>query len=332
MDHKHINYLKEKSIESFLLSIETFNKPTINYRLEGCVFFLCNAWELMLKAKLLSDGISIYYPNNNRTLSLMDCAAKIMTNKNDPVRINLSVITTLRNTATHDIIPDFEVIYMPFLSFCVKAFADKLFDYLNVNISDYIKTDFLSLFANNKIINGTEILSSYGENMKEIFDERVNSLKGVIEENPDISIAYNINVNLVRINNKSKADFTFYATNNPKDQNVKYVDRLIDPNITYTMTYYNIINDVDKIIKRDSIPFTPIKEPIPTQRNKNPNIFTNVCFDTLNKEFKFKEDNEYCYEFQSGNATIRKYSEKLITKIITLILEDKDIVVKLRKK
>ena len=97
MDEKHFDFLKKKSIDSFLLSIEVFNKPTIDYRLEGCVFFLCNAWELMLKAKLLKDGKSIYYPKSSRTLSLSDCANKLMTNKKDPVRINLEIITALRN-------------------------------------------------------------------------------------------------------------------------------------------------------------------------------------------------------------------------------------------
>jgi len=32
---KLIEFFKDKSIKSFLLSIEVFNKPTIDYRLEG---------------------------------------------------------------------------------------------------------------------------------------------------------------------------------------------------------------------------------------------------------------------------------------------------------
>lgn len=45
--------LLEKSQEAFILAIELFNRPTIRYRVEGCAFFLCNAWELMLKAYLI---------------------------------------------------------------------------------------------------------------------------------------------------------------------------------------------------------------------------------------------------------------------------------------
>lgn len=58
--------LLEKSQEAFILAIELFNRPTIRYRVEGCAFFLCNAWELMLKAYLIKrDGYkSIFYPGS----------------------------------------------------------------------------------------------------------------------------------------------------------------------------------------------------------------------------------------------------------------------------
>lgn len=53
----------EKSIEAFIMAIEIYNKPTLRYRVEGFSFFICNAWELMLKAYLIeSQGEkSIYY-------------------------------------------------------------------------------------------------------------------------------------------------------------------------------------------------------------------------------------------------------------------------------
>ena len=55
--------LIEKSKECFTMAIEIYNKPTIKYRVEGFSLFICNAWELMLKAYLIKrDGMSsIYY-------------------------------------------------------------------------------------------------------------------------------------------------------------------------------------------------------------------------------------------------------------------------------
>ena len=45
--------LLDKSKEAFTMAIEIYNKPTIKYRIEGFSFFICNAWELMLKAYIL---------------------------------------------------------------------------------------------------------------------------------------------------------------------------------------------------------------------------------------------------------------------------------------
>ena len=54
--NKYINELLNKSEEAYLMSIEIINKPTINYRTEGFCFFICNAWELLLKAYLINKA------------------------------------------------------------------------------------------------------------------------------------------------------------------------------------------------------------------------------------------------------------------------------------
>lgn len=328
MDQKHFEFLKKKSIDSFLLSIEIFNKPTIDYRLEGCVFFLCNAWELMLKAKLLKDGKSIYYPKSSRTLSLSDCAAKLMTNKKDPVRVNLDIITSLRNTATHDIIPELEIVYLPYLTFCVKAYTEKMYSYLDVNISNYIKNDFLALFTNNNHVNKGEILSKYGQDMNTIFDKKISDINEIVSENVDCEIAYSVDVNLVRVNNKSKADFSFYASKNPKDKNIKYIDRYLDLNQTHSLTFHQVTNEIDRRIKKENILFTPLREPIKTKKNPNPNIFTTVCLDKIVKKYDIKGNPDFCQSIKNGESLIYKYSPKLIEYIIALILDDSEIVLK----
>ena len=95
-----VNRLIDKSIESFLMAIEVYNKPTIHYRIEGFSMFICNAWELLLKAHMMNTQgeRSIYYKDNpNRTLSLENCIEKVFTNRKAPLRLNLEKIIELRN-------------------------------------------------------------------------------------------------------------------------------------------------------------------------------------------------------------------------------------------
>lgn len=331
MDEKHFEFLKQKSIDSFLLSLEIFNKPTIDYRLEGCVFFLCNAWELMLKAKLLEDGKTIYYPNTSRTYSLAESIKRVLTNHKDPVRVNLELINTLRNTATHDIIPEFELIYMPYLTFCVKAYADKMYDYFKVNVSKLIKGNFLSLFVSNERVDQSEILSKYGQDMKTIFDNRVSSIYEVHSNNPDSEIGVNVSINVARISNKNKADFTFYASNNNNDRNVMYIDRYVDPNQTHQLTFNGVLAEVDNSIKKNNIPFEPIRQPIPTEKNNDPKLFNSKCLQIFLKAFDIKNNEEYCKKIINGKQEVYKYSDKLVSFIITKIIEDKDVIIKNKK-
>lgn len=83
MENKNelIDKMLEKSQEAFLLAIEIYNKPTIKYRLEGFAFFICNAWELLLKSYIIknNDMDSIYYKNKpDRTIALNECIKKFL--------------------------------------------------------------------------------------------------------------------------------------------------------------------------------------------------------------------------------------------------------------
>jgi hypothetical protein len=62
--------LIEKSKEALLLAIEIYNKPTVQYRLEAFAIFYTNAWELLMKAKIVEDTKrekSIFSPRRKKT-------------------------------------------------------------------------------------------------------------------------------------------------------------------------------------------------------------------------------------------------------------------------
>lgn len=105
--------LIDKAKEAFVLAIEIYNKPSIRYRLEGFSFFICNAWELMLKAHMMNKfgEDSIYYHDKpNRTITLEKCVQKIFTNEKAPLRKNLEKVIELRNTSTHFITEEYEAV------------------------------------------------------------------------------------------------------------------------------------------------------------------------------------------------------------------------------
>ena len=92
---KYINALLNKSEEAYLMSIEIINKPTINYRTEGFCFFICNAWELLLKAYLVNKfeniGVINYKDDTNRTIGLDECVEKVFTSTTDKNKNNIFI-------------------------------------------------------------------------------------------------------------------------------------------------------------------------------------------------------------------------------------------------
>ncbi|RAG47631.1 DUF3644 domain-containing protein, partial [Burkholderia multivorans] len=116
-----------KSIEAFILGLEIYNKPTIRYRIEGFSFFICNAWELMLKAEMMNRQESIYFKDSpDRTLSLEAVVKKIYSDVNTRVRLNLERIIELRNISTHFITEDYELKYAPLFQACVLNFVNEM--------------------------------------------------------------------------------------------------------------------------------------------------------------------------------------------------------------
>jgi hypothetical protein len=49
-------HLLENSISAILSAIEIYNKPDFKYRNEIFVILTVNAWELLLKSKILKDN------------------------------------------------------------------------------------------------------------------------------------------------------------------------------------------------------------------------------------------------------------------------------------
>jgi len=136
-EEKLYKQLLDKSQEAFIMSIEIYNKPTIKYRVESFSFLICNAWELMLKAKIIKDEgeQAIYFKDNlERTKSLSWCVKHVFTNDMTPLRKNLEEIIELRDLSTHFITQEYELIYVPLFQSCVNNYTNKMIDFHSIEL------------------------------------------------------------------------------------------------------------------------------------------------------------------------------------------------------
>lgn len=107
-------YLLENSISVIFSAIEIYNKPDFRYRNEIFVVLTVNAWELLLKSKILKDNNgklnSLYIKkadgtfalNRNKTKKTIDIFSAINLNKLDTnLKRNLKEFIRIRDNAIH---------------------------------------------------------------------------------------------------------------------------------------------------------------------------------------------------------------------------------------
>ncbi|WP_302319104.1 DUF3644 domain-containing protein [Holdemanella biformis] len=312
--------LVDKSIEAFIMGLEIYNKPTIKYRIEGFSFFICNAWELMLKAELLNRNEDIYYSDKSgRTLSLEPTIKKIYSDKNTRVRLNLEKIIELRNISTHFITEDYEAKYAPLFQACVLNFVNEIKRFHNIDISNYISQNFLTITANYEPLSNEQIRLKYPPEIAERFIQQSNQIDVLTQEYDSDKFAIPIKQNLYITKKKDEADFVI-AMASESPNKVAIVKELKDPANTHKYAFNNVIAVVNNRLSKSNI------------KLGYKNGFNSYVLNLFIEFYDIKSDNKYSYKHSLGNSTSYTYSERLIDFIINEIKKNSDGFVESLKK
>lgn len=306
-----INEFINKSTEAFIVGIELYNKPTINYRTEGFSFFICNSWELMLKAYLLKQNKSIYYNDNkNRTLSLSDCVKLVYTDKNTRIRQNLEKIIDLRNISTHYITQDYEIKYAPLFQACVINYVKELYRFHKVDITKKLSQNFLTICASIEPLTNEEIKIKYPARIAEKLIEKSNEIALLTKEYNSDKFAINIKQNLYITRKKDEADF-LVKFDKESNNRVTKIKELKDPANTHPYTHDTVISVVQDRMNKLGITI---------DYKKGYNSYVQKLFFNF---YNIKSNSTYCYKHKLGNHDQCTYSQQLVDFIIKCIKESK---------
>lgn len=306
--------LLNKSIEAFSMAIEIYNKPTIQYRVEGFALFICNAWELMLKAYMIRKfgSTSIYFDDKpNRTLSLENCIDKIFTNNKDPLRINLEKIIELRNTSTHFITEEYEMVYIPLFQSCILNFNEKIKIFHDIDMTDHIPQNFLTLSVSMKALDESEIIAKYPEEIAMKILENKNTIDDLAATN---NAKFAIRIDHYHYLTKDKTKATSMVKIDPSaDASVKIIKELKDPNETHKYTAKNCITWIKNDLTKNHISL--LYKGCPVKFNNF--HFTNFC-----KHFGIKQNQKFCYIHKQFSQPQYSYSQQAIEFILTELKKD----------
>lgn len=299
--------LIKKCIESFVMGLEVYNKPTIQYRIEGFSFFICNAWELMLKAELLNRGENIYYEDNpERTINLNNAIKLIYPDENTRIRLNLEKIVDLRNISTHFITQEYEIKYAPLFQACVMNFINETIRFHNEDVSDHITQNFLTISASYEPLSNEEIKLKYPPEIAEKFIKETNEIDVLSKEYGSDKFSIDIKQNLYITKKKEDAHF-LVSVHKDAENKVEIVKEHKDPSDTHKYSYTNVIKAVSERLKKKNVTMD------------YPKGFNQHVLNLIIDFYDIKNEEKYSYKHKIGKQESYTYSQQFIDFIVNEI-------------
>ncbi len=315
--------LIDKAKEAFLMALEVYNKPSIRYRVEGFSFFICNAWELMLKARIIqtSGESAIYYRDNpSRTISLENCIKAIFTNEHAPIRKNLEKIVELRNTSTHFIVEEYEMVYIPLFQACVFNFNEKMMEFHSVDMTCVVPENFLTLAASIRTLTATEIRAKYPKEIAERFLTVTDNINAEIaQSNSDFAIRIDHRHYITK--NKSEAT-EILAVSKDADSKVQIIKELKDPNDSFKYTAKKCIKEINNRLFRAKVQLL---------YQGNPAVFNSYHFNLFVRYYDIKSNAKLCFTYRINAAPTYSYSAQAIDFIVEEIKKDPENIIQCLK-
>lgn len=98
-----------KAVESLVLSIEHFNRPSDRGRVDAVLILLDHAFEMLLKAGILQRGGKIRKPREKQTIGFDECLRKALSDGtvkflSEEQVLQLQALNTLRDAAQHHLV------------------------------------------------------------------------------------------------------------------------------------------------------------------------------------------------------------------------------------
>lgn len=317
-EHEKLTWsLLHKSLDGMILALEVINKPTVSYRMEAFLFLALNAWELLLKARLVSTNQqteSIYSKDNpDRTINFQYALKEVFPQEKDPIRMNLVRIEDLRNHAVHSFISSVPREANLLFQAAILNYEAKVKEWFERSLRERLPQGMMFLvadFENDHFGSASPILGKnlQPESLRYVaeWQRAVKSDFESLDESDRSRYTVLIKFNLAVINNPSKSDVLATFASEAPDQAVglKYV-RPID-------RWPHSYDEVWKAVK-STLP--TIKKTEFVSLMKELEIKGNECYSGYNFRTKHQEDES----IRTGNlpkGLTVIYNDKAIHKII----------------
>jgi hypothetical protein len=309
--------LIEKSSDAFVMAVEVYNKPSIQYRIEGFSFFYINAWELLLKAYIIetTKKENLIYEKKEKnkirkTISIRDCLNLVFP-ETDLTRKNIERIIEIRDSATHFIINELELVYAGLFQSGVLNYLNTLHLWFNFDLKHKFTPGMLSLVSDLKIINPQVIQKNYGKEVLSFIQKEIKRAESDSKLYPDNRYSIPIEYKLVLTKNESDSDIRLSPTKDVDSElNGMFIEVPKNPSLTHPFLFKDIILKISNELSEPS--------------------FNSRSFQAIVWKEKIKTNSKYYYQHPKSSTGF--YSDKIIDYIKSKIQTNFNYIIDTKEK
>lgn len=321
-----IKQLLEHSKKSYIAAIDTYNRIGAVCRVEGFCFYMTNAWELLLKARMIQEtgDVKFIYTKRMRgeryeTKSIDECMKYVFQNELDPVRKNIEWVSELRNEAVHFMISELESIYISYFQASAINYSHYVKEWFDIDINEEYDFPILSLFtlATDKIIDVSRLRGKYDKQVIDFVIRMQNLDKEIRESKID--------------NSKAQlyvpVEYKAAIVKNPKDADML----LAKGDGTSGLFTVAVPRDSEKT---HPYLFADVKEKVMAQFDSSVfpsnGVFQVYDAKSITMVNHFLDDNRYVH--RQNNPIVWRYTDIYIDFVIKQIKKDSQYLFKMREK
>lgn len=249
-DIKIYRSLLKRSLDAFILSLEVYNRPSLDNRVEAFCILSVNSWELLLKAELIkSIGMDSVFKSNGYSICISDAINKRL-QQNDPVKKNLDTLIELRDGAIHLLLPELQPELSRLFQANVLNYQQRYLNETGMSPLSGQSIGMLSLVVDGPKSDIATIKENYGEMTANVAKEFLTRFYNTAKEQD--SNEFSISVDYRLMLTKSEKDSDLSLGLGAQGRNAIIIRETRDPDIThpyYQSTAIERINSLqDKVI------------------------------------------------------------------------------------
>ncbi|MCW5921455.1 MAG: hypothetical protein KIS77_03870 [Saprospiraceae bacterium] len=339
---KEVKHLYNKAIESLILSVEIFNRPSDSGRVHGVLIFMDHSFEMLLKSGILHKGGQIRDKRKSETIGFSMCVKRALSEGairflSEGESLTLNTINSLRDAAQHHVLEMSEQHLYFHAQAGLTLFRDLALRLFNDNLRERIPSRVLPLST----IPPTEI--------QEFFSNEVEDIRRLLQPRSRKSLEASERLRGLAIMENTTQGVDTQPSNSTLNKIIKRLKSGDDwaeifpgvATLTFTAEGYGPSLDL-RIVKQGGIPVQVVPEDTAgvqvALKRVNELDFYNFSRNELADKmglsgpktsaaieyFKIKEDPECYKSIKIGKSKFDRYSPKTI-KSIQVGLEKEDI-------